>query len=266
MQVLAGLKPASLSKKPLNWLEWNEFSNYEFLLTNKQRFMLSYSTGSINLFSQYFYTFLLQIMARYRGPRLRIVRRLGELPGFTQKTTSRRPPGEHGRSKDQMKLSQYGLRLQEKQKLRYHFGLTERQLMNYVKRARSLKGPTGELLLGLLEMRLDNVLYRLGLVPTIGAARQFIGHGHVLVNKKKVDIASYQCQPKDVISIRDKKQSKQCIGNFLENKQANTNQIPPHLSLNKEYLVGTINGKIQPEWVGLQVNELLIVEYYSRKI
>lgn len=206
-------------------------------------------------------------MARYRGPKLRIIRRLGELPGFTQKTTRREsPPGEHVRSKSQIKLSQYGLRLQEKQKLRYHFGLTERQLINYVKRARAMKGPTGELLLGLLEMRLDNTLYRLGLVPTISAARQFIGHGHVLVNQKKVDIASYQCQPKDVISIKEKKQSRQCVLNFLDNNKDNTSTIPPHLSLNTEYLVGTVNDKIHPEWVGLKVNELLIVEYYSRKV
>ena len=206
-------------------------------------------------------------MARYRGPRLRIVRRLGELPGFTTKTTHRQsPPGEHVRVASQIKLSQYGTRLQEKQKLRYHFGLNERQLMNYVKKARSLKGPTGELLLGLLEMRLDNILYRLGLVPTISAARQFINHGHVLVNQNKVDIASYQCQPKDVISIKDKKQSRQSIVNFLEKNKSNNPQIPPHLSLNTEYLVGTVNNKIDPAWVGLQINELLIVEYYSRKI
>ena len=206
-------------------------------------------------------------MARYRGPRLRIIRRLGELPGFTTKTTQRQsPPGEHVRQLSQIKLSQYGRRLQEKQKLRYHFGLNERQLMNYVKKARSLKGSTGELLLGLLEMRLDNILYRLGLVPTISAARQFINHGHVLVNKNKVDIASYQCQPTDVISIKEKKQSRQSILNFLENNKSSNLQIPPHLSLNTEYLVGTVNGKIDPAWVGLQINELLIVEYYSRKI
>lgn len=207
-------------------------------------------------------------MARYRGPRLRIIRRLGELPGFTTKTTDRQnPPGvPKGSVASQIKLSQYGRRLQEKQKLRYHFGLNERQLMNYVKKARSLKGPTGELLIGLLEMRLDNILYRLGLVPTITAARQFINHGHVLVNKNKVDIASYQCQPKDVISIKDKKQSRQSIFTFLEKNKLNNPQIPPHLSLNIDYLVATVNNKVDQAWVGLQINELLIVEYYSRKI
>lgn len=204
-------------------------------------------------------------MSRYRGPRLRITRRLGHLPGLTQKITSRNnPPGQHVRSRNQMKLSQYGLRLQEKQKLRYHFGLTERQLMNYVKRARQLKGPTGELLLGLLEMRLDNILFRLGFFPTIAASRQFINHGHILINQKKVDIPSYQCQPNDIISVREKKQSRQQIVNYL-NKNTDFS-IPPHLSLNMDYLTGTVTHKIDPQSFGLEINELLIVEYYSRKL
>jgi small subunit ribosomal protein S4 len=204
-------------------------------------------------------------MARYRGPRLRIVRRLGVLPGLTQKTTSRPLPGEHAKSQNKVKLSQYGLRLQEKQKLRYHFGLTERQLMNYVKKARLMKGPTGELLLGLLEMRLDNILFRLGFVPTINAAKQFISHGHILVNDKKVDIPSYLCQPKDIISIKQKKQSRQSVADFIS-KNSNPVPVPSHLSLNKDYLIATINDKIQSENYALNVNELLIVEYYSRKI
>lgn len=208
-------------------------------------------------------------MARYRGPKLRVVRRLGELPGLTQKTTTRTtPPGEHGRAKAQKKakVSQYGLRLQEKQKLRYHFGLTERQLINYVKKAKSMKGPTGELLLGLLEMRLDNVLFRLGLVPTIASARQCISHGHILVNQKKVDIASYQCQPKDVISIKSKKQSRQVITSFIQNSDQKSGTVPTHLSLNPEFLIGTVNQTVQSTSIGLNVNELLIVEFYSRKI
>lgn len=205
-------------------------------------------------------------MARYRGPRLRIVRRLGELPGFTQKTTIRTaPPGQHGAAKEQGKLSQYGLRLQEKQKLRYHFGLTEKQLINYVKRAKSMKGPTGELLLRLLEMRLDNIVYRLGFVPTIAAARQLISHGHILVNKQKVDIASYQCQPKDIISVKEKKQSTQLINNYLKDK-GNQMPVPNHLSLNEEFLLGVVNNMVAPGRIGLAINELLIVEYYSRKI
>jgi small subunit ribosomal protein S4 len=157
------------------------------------------------------------------------------------------------------------LRLQEKQKLRYHFGLTEKQLMNYVKQAKAMKGPTGELLLALLEMRLDNIIFRLGFVPTIAAARQLISHGHILVNQQKVDIASYQCQPKDIISVKDKRQSKQLINNYLTDS-TNQKTIPVHLSLNGEYLVGIVNNLVDPQFLGLNVNELLIVEYYSRKI
>lgn len=206
-------------------------------------------------------------MARYRGPRVRILRRLGELPGFTQKTTSRETlPGQHAKITKQVKLSQYGLQLQEKQKLRYHFGLSEKQLMNYVRKAKSMKGPTGELLLGLLEMRLDNILFRLGLVPTITAGRQFIGHGHVLVNQKKVDIASYQCKPKDVISIKQKKESRQVITTFIQNNQSVDRTVPSHLSLNSDYLIGTINSKVSTDSIGLKVNELLVVEYYSGRI
>lgn len=207
-------------------------------------------------------------MVRYRGPRLRIIRRLGQLPGFTQKQTSRKTlPGQHTRSnsKRKNKLSQYGVRLQEKQKLRYHFGLTERQLMNYVKKARLLKGPTGEILLGLLEMRLDNILYRLGMAPTIPAARQLINHGHILVNEQKVDIASYPCKTKDVISIIDKKPIRDQVLQFLKNLQKNF-RVPSHLVLNREYFTGIIQDKPNPKARGLKVNELLIIEYYSRKI
>nr|YP_009241495.1 ribosomal protein S4 [Scherffelia dubia]AMP43402.1 ribosomal protein S4 [Scherffelia dubia] len=205
-------------------------------------------------------------MARYRGPRVRIIRRLGELPGLTQKTTKRQnPPGQHVKSKWQMmKLSQYNLRLQEKQKLRYHFGLSENQLLNYVKRARQQKGASGQLLLELLEMRLDNLLFRLGMAPTISAARQFISHGHVLVNSKKVDIPSYQCEPKDIISIKQKKESRKLIADYLE--QNSKQKIAPHLSLNPENLIGIVNDKVNSQSLGLNINELLIVEYYSRKV
>jgi small subunit ribosomal protein S4 len=203
-------------------------------------------------------------MARYRGPRLRIIRRLGQLPGLTQKITGRNTPGQHGRPKSKIKLSQYGLRLQEKQKLRFHFGLSESQLLNYVKKAYNQKGSTGEILLTLLEMRLDNILFRLGMMPTLAASRQFISHGHIRVNKKKVDIASFQCQPKDIISVKEKKQSREVITSFLKKK--NARPVPPHLSLNQDFLIGMVNDKVSLDKVGLKIKELLIVEYYSRKM
>lgn len=202
-------------------------------------------------------------MSKYRGPRLRIIRRLGELPGLTKKTTSRtNPPGQHGGS--QKKPSQYGIRLQEKQKLRYNYGLTEKQLINYVRKARRVKGSTGEILLKLLEMRLDNIIFRLGLAPTINAARQLISHGHFIVNDKKVNIPSYQCKINDTIRVFENKKSTQLINNFID--QSSPTILPPHLSLNKQTLTATVNEFVNRQSVGLELNELLIVEYYSRKV
>jgi small subunit ribosomal protein S4 len=202
-------------------------------------------------------------MARYRGPRLRIVRRLGELPGLTTKTTTRTStPGQHGANAK--KPSQYGIRLQEKQKLRYHYGVKESQLMQYVKQAKRTRGSTGEVLLQLLEMRLDNVVFRLGMAPTISAARQLVSHGHILVNGKKVDIASFSCKPKDTISVRPRKQSQDLVKANLEQKQ--NRMLPPHVSFNEQSLVGVVNNVVSRDWVGLQLNELLIIEFYSRKL
>lgn len=202
-------------------------------------------------------------MSRYRGSRLRIIRRLGKLPGFTTKTTTRKDrPGQHGTSLK--KPSQYGIRLQEKQKIRYNYGITERQLIRYVRQARKIKGSTGENLLQLLEMRLDNILFRLGFAPTIGAARQLITHGHFLVNNKKVTIPSYQCVSKEMISVAKKQQSLNLIRNFLS--QSNDTLVPPHLILDKQNLIGTINSIVNRQFIGLQLNELLIVEFYSRKV
>lgn len=202
-------------------------------------------------------------MSRYRGPRLRIVRRLGNLPGLTRKVTNRTSlPGQHGSS--QKKPSQYGIRLQEKQKLRYNYGINERQLIRYVRQARQIKGSTGEILLQLLEMRLDNIVFRLGFAPTISAARQLITHGHFLVNSQRVNIPSYQCKPNDIIGISNRKTSRDLIVNFLNNSV--NNPLPPHLNLDKQTLIGTINSTINRQFVGIELNELLVVEYYSRKV
>lgn len=202
-------------------------------------------------------------MSRYRGPRLRIIRRLGKLPGLTRKVTSRTSlPGQHGVS--QKKTSQYSIRLQEKQKLRYNYGINERQLIRYVRQARKLKGSTGGVLLQLLEMRLDNIVFRLGFAPTIAAARQMITHGHFLINNQRVNIPSYQCKPNDRISISTKQRSRDLINSFV--KEANTMTLPPHLTLDKQGLTGIVNSKINRQFVGVELNELLVVEYYSRKV
>jgi small subunit ribosomal protein S4 len=204
-------------------------------------------------------------MSKYRGPRLRLVRKLGELPGLTRKISNKQnTPGQHGqlRSKLLKNMSPYALRLLEKQKLRFNYNITERQLLRYVTQAKKLTGSTGEVLLQLLEMRLDNIVYRLGMAPTIVAARQLVGHGHILVNQNKVDIPSYSCSVKDIISIKDKKASRALVSKFVE--EPSNNQIPSHLNFNKQNLVGVLNSNITRQWVGLQLNELLVVEYYSR--
>nr|YP_010732258.1 ribosomal protein S4 [Watanabea sichuanensis]WDY13172.1 ribosomal protein S4 [Watanabea sichuanensis] len=204
-------------------------------------------------------------MSRYRGPRLRVIRRLGELPGLTNKTPKKQnPPGQHGQNaaERKRKLSQYSIRLKEKQRLRFHYGVTESQLLQYVRQARKSKGSTGEIVLQLLEMRLDSVIFRLGMAPTIAAARQLIGHGHIRLNDKKVTIPSHQCTQKDSISVSERKHSRQLVTESLERSR----ELPPHLSFSQDTLKGSVNNVVNREWIGLKVNELLIVEFYSRKV
>ncbi|CAN6801443.1 unnamed protein product [Brassica oleracea] len=132
-------------------------------------------------------------MSRYRGPRFKKIRRLGALPGLTSKRP--RAGSDLINQSRSGKKSQYRIRLEEKQKLRFHYGLTERQLLKYVRIAGKAKGSTGQVLLQLLEMRLDNILFRLGMALTIPQARQLVNHGHILVNGRIVDIPSYRCKP-----------------------------------------------------------------------
>lgn len=202
-------------------------------------------------------------MSRYRGPRLRVTRRLGELPGLTRKSPRKAyPPGQHGQAR--RKRSEYAIRLEEKQKLRYNYGVTEKQLMGYMKKARRATGSTGNTLLELLEMRLDNTVFRMGMAGTIPAARQLVNHGHILVNGRVMDIASYQCRPGDVIAVRDRDRSRQLVERNME--YPGLSNLPSHLEFDKNTYTGKVNGVIERDWVALQVNELLVVEYYSRKI
>jgi len=195
-------------------------------------------------------------MSRYRGPRLRITRRLGDLPGLTRKSAKRSyPPGQHGQAR--RKRSEYAIRLEEKQKLRFNYGISERQLVRYVKKARAQEGSTGTNLLKLLENRLDNICFRLGFGPTVPGARQLVNHGHVTVNGRVVDIPSFQCKAGDVVAIRERKQSKKLAeGNLEFPGLAN---IPPHLELDKNKQVAKVISKCEREWVALEINELLVV-------
>ena len=201
-------------------------------------------------------------MARYTGAKLRITRRLGDLPGLTSKKGKTQRPGQHGAT--QKKLTQYAIRLEEKQKLRYNYGLSEKQLMNYIRQAKRIKGATGSILLQLLEMRLDNVVFRLGMAPTIAAARQIVGHKHITINKSCVSIPSYQCQPGDTVSVKDSTASKQLVSKNLELPALSN--IPQNLDFDKKNLTAKVLGIIDREWIALKLNELFVVEYYSRKI
>nr|AYQ95056.1 ribosomal protein S4 [Palmellopsis texensis] len=175
-------------------------------------------------------------MSRYLGPRLRILRRIGKLRGFTRKKPFRRvfrgkgpfrgkviPPGQHGLVKlfktgpsSRGSAQDYLIRLKVKQRLRFNYGLTERQLVNYVRKAKKIKESTGQVLLQFLEMRLDNIVFRLNMATTIPAARQLINHGHICVNNKKVNIPSYMCKPKDIISVAMKQKSLKLVNKNLQ--------------------------------------------------
>jgi small subunit ribosomal protein S4 len=190
------------------------------------------------------------------------VRRLGDLPGLTRKSARRAyPPGQHGQARK--KRSEYAVRLEEKQKLRFNYGLSEKQLLRYVRKARRATGSTGQALLQLLEMRLDNTVFRMGMAPTIPGARQLVNHGHVLVNGRAVNIPSYQCRPGEVITVRDNEGSRRLVQQNLE--YPGLANMPSHLEFDKTKMTGRVNGVIEREWIALQINELLVVEYYSRQ-
>nr|WGN99961.1 ribosomal protein S4 [Dichodontium flavescens] len=201
-------------------------------------------------------------MSRYRGPRVRIIRRLGTLPGLTSKTTKLKSSSINQPTSNK-KISQYRIRLEEKQKLRFHYGITERQLLNYVRIARKAKGSTGQVLLQLLEMRLDNVIFRLGMAPTIPGARQLVNHRHILVNDRIVNIPSYRCKPQDFITIKNQQKSQAMIMKNLDFSQKY--KVPDHLTFNSLEKKGLVNQILDQESIGLKINELLVVEYYSRQ-
>nr|QJD20912.1 ribosomal protein S4 [Trifolium alexandrinum] len=202
-------------------------------------------------------------MSRYRGPRFKKIRRLGPLPGLTSKSVESESKPRNQSPPPQK--SQYRIRLEEKQKLRFHYGLTERQLLKYVRIAGKAKGSTGQVLLQLLEMRLDNILFRLGMASTIPQARQLVNHRHVLVNGRIVDIPSYRCKPQDIITAKGEQKSRTLIQNSLESSPRKGLPTPTHLTLHPLQYKGLVNQIIDSEWVGLKINELLVVEYYSRQ-
>lgn len=205
-------------------------------------------------------------MSRYRGPKLKISRRLGTLPGLTTKKSNKiNRPGKDGNANADTgkKVTEYGVRLEEKQKLKYNYGLSEKQLFRYVKEARRRQGVTGLILLQLLEMRLDTICYTLGFAKSITQARQLVNHGHVTVNKKVVSIPSFQCRINDVISVKEKSSSKNLIESNVKNNQIS--QIPSHLRFTNSKLEATVLDYCDRADVSLNLDELLVIEFYSRR-
>ena len=202
-------------------------------------------------------------MARYRGPRLRITRRLGtDLPVLTRKVADRPyPPGQHGQGRQ--KFSEFKKQLYEKQKLRYNYGISEKQLRNLFKEAIRSKDPAGKVLLRLLESRLDNVVFRLGLAPTIPAARQFVTHGHILVDGRKTDRPSYRVKPGQEISVRPKSRNLVSVQESVASPQL---RMPTYLTFDSKTLTGTMTAVPDREDVPVQVEEQLVVEYYSPRL
>ena len=198
-------------------------------------------------------------MARYLGPKVKLSRRVGVPIADIPKHTAKRqltPPGMHGyRGK---RIKDYGVRLTEKQKLRYHYSVMEKQFRRYVDEATRRKGNTGELLLQLLEQRLDNMVRRAGFVRTVWAARQMVGHGHVLVNGRKVDRPSYAIQPGDTISLRDRihKLSRENMESMAGH------MVPSWMEVNPAELSAKVLSVPTPDQIPFDVNTNLIVEFY----
>ncbi|MBP1083377.1 small subunit ribosomal protein S4 [Bacillus capparidis] len=201
------------------------------------------------------------IMARYTGPSWKISRRLGISLSGTGKELEKRPyaPGPHGPGQ-RKKLSEYGLQLQEKQKLRHMYGVNERQFRTLFDKAGKMAGKHGENFMILLDQRLDNIVYRLGLARTRRQARQLVNHGHVLVDGSRVDIPSYQVKPGQTISLREKSQNLTAVREALEV----SNFVPEYVSFDAEKLEGTLTRLPERSELAPEINEALIVEFYSR--
>ncbi|GAA0364850.1 30S ribosomal protein S4 [Alkalibacterium iburiense] len=201
-------------------------------------------------------------MARYTGPSWKKSRRLGISLTGTGKELARRPyaPGQHGPT-SRTKLSEYGLQLQEKQKLRYMYGLNERQFFNlFIKAGKIREGKHGVNFMILLEQRLDNIAYRLGFATTRRQARQLVNHGHVTVNGKRVDIPSYQVQVGDVVGIREKSRNVQFIKDSVESLYGR----PDFVSFDEDKLEGTLTRLPLREEMPAEIDESFVVEFYNR--
>ena len=201
-------------------------------------------------------------MSRYTGPSWKVSRRLGISLSGTGKELARRPyaPGQHGQN-NRRKLSEYGLQLQEKQKLRMTYGVSERQFANLFKKAGKIReGKHGENFMILLERRLDNVVYRLGLATTRRQARQLVNHGHITVDGKRVDIPSYEVTPCQVISLRERSKDLKVVKEALEAVVGRASFV----SFDADKMEGSLVRLPQRDELDANIDEALIVEYYNK--
>jgi len=202
-------------------------------------------------------------MARYLGPKSRIARKFGEPIFGPDKVLEKKnyPPGVHGLASRRRKKSEYGTQLKEKQKAKYMYGVLEKQFSNLFKKASASKGVTGEVLLQLLEGRLDNVVFRLGIAPTRAAARQLVSHKHIVVNGEVVNIPSFHLRPGDLVGVREKSKSLEAISASLNSRRSSKYSW---LEWDNTQLVGKYLNRPDREEIPENIKEQLIVELYSK--
>ena len=203
-------------------------------------------------------------MARYRGPKTKKARGFGEpIFGFDKSYEKRKyPPGQHGNTRRRKQKSDYALQLMEKQKAKYTYGVLERQFRNLFEKANSKKGVTGEILLQLLEARLDNTVFRLGLAPTRRAARQLVSHKHIVVNGVVTNVPSCQLKAGDIIGVRGKSQGLQVVRESVGGK-SDVRKFP-WLEFNPDKMQGVFLEYPERDQIPEKINEQLIVELYSK--
>ncbi len=201
-------------------------------------------------------------MARYTGPKSKIARKFKEPIFGPDKALEKKnyPPGQHGLAKKRAKQSEYAIQLQEKQKAKYTYGVLEKQFANTFTKAARAHGITGEVLLQLMESRLDNVVYRMGIAPSRRAARQLVGHKHINVNGELVNIASYNLKPGDVISVREKSKSLEAIVNSIAGASSKYSWI----EFDPKDMKGTYMQRPERQQIPENIKEQLIVELYSK--
>lgn len=202
-------------------------------------------------------------MARYSGPKTKIARKFGDPIYGPDKSFERKNylPGQHGASKRRRKQSEYGIQLKEKQKAKYTYGMLEKQFLNLFEKASRSKGITGEVLLQLLESRLDNVVYRMGIAPTRDGGRQLVSHRHITVNGSIVNIPSYSLRPGDLVGVREKSKSLEAITDSLTTMR-HTNYS--WLEWDNEKMTGKFLNVPERDEIPENIQEQLIVELYSK--